>query len=192
MAELTRTPLRVVSFDFQEAFDRISPTYLSTILESYGLSEWIVDRTRTMYENARSFFQVNGHILGSISIRCSIKQGCPLSMVLCAVHQPPLKTTGPKLPWLTTKTLWTPHGCDCLRRWCQDFRDKSWKFPRNTRWVALFWKVVWAHLNVRNSKALAAGGWAGTGNDLGVEYNQSIKILGMKFSSTIGRTIHEN
>jgi len=39
MAEIKKTPMFLVSLDFQEAFDRISHTYLATILRSYGLSE---------------------------------------------------------------------------------------------------------------------------------------------------------
>ena len=43
MAEIKKTPMCLVSLDFQEAFDRISHTYLVTTLRSYGLSEWFVD-----------------------------------------------------------------------------------------------------------------------------------------------------
>jgi len=58
--------------------------------------------------------------------------------------------------------------------------------------VRCFEKASGAHLNVRKSKALAVGGWEEAGNDLGVEYHQSIKILDINFSSMIERTMHEN
>jgi hypothetical protein len=38
-AEVTRTPLCILSLDFQESFDNISHTYLFTVLKSYGFSE---------------------------------------------------------------------------------------------------------------------------------------------------------
>jgi uncharacterized membrane protein YhdT len=87
MAEIKKTPMCLVSLDFQEAFDRISHTYLATILGSYCLSEWFVDRIRKMYvyEEAYSSVSINGHISGAIPIRCGIRQGCPLSMILFAV-----------------------------------------------------------------------------------------------------------
>jgi len=80
--KLTRTPLCVVSLDVQEAFDRISHTYLSAIPRSYGLSKWFVNRIRTMHGKAHSSAQVYGHIAGPVPIRCCIRQRCPLSMVL--------------------------------------------------------------------------------------------------------------
>jgi hypothetical protein len=38
-AEVTRAPLCILSLDFNEAFDRISHTYLFNILRIYGFSE---------------------------------------------------------------------------------------------------------------------------------------------------------
>ena len=35
-----------------------------------------------MHSNATTFTQVNGHISSPIPIKCSIRQGCPLSMLL--------------------------------------------------------------------------------------------------------------
>jgi hypothetical protein len=40
----------VLSLDFQEAFDRICQQDLFTILQSYGLSDWFVDRIRNVYK----------------------------------------------------------------------------------------------------------------------------------------------
>lgn len=116
MAEVTQTPLCVVSLDFQEAFDRISHLYLYTNLRIYGLSEWFVDRIKTMYDNAHSLVQVNGHIAGPIPIRCSIRQECLLSVVLFALCIHPVKTAGPKLPRRTTTMEKAPIVSDSLCR----------------------------------------------------------------------------
>jgi hypothetical protein len=43
-AEVAHTPLCVLSLDFKEAFDRISHTYLVTILQRYGFSEVFIER----------------------------------------------------------------------------------------------------------------------------------------------------
>jgi hypothetical protein len=85
MAEVKRTPMCLVSLDFQDAFDRISHTYLATIVRSCGLSDWFVDRIRTMYEGTNSSVSINGQISGPIPVRRGIRQGCPLSMTLFAM-----------------------------------------------------------------------------------------------------------
>ena len=41
--------------------------------------------TKQHYDKAVSFVQINGNIAGPISIRCEIRQGCPMSMVLFAL-----------------------------------------------------------------------------------------------------------
>jgi hypothetical protein len=81
-AELTRTPLCILSLDFRIAFDCISHHYLFQILAGYSLSEWFIDRILSMYENATASLQINGVLAGPIPIQSVIRQGCPLSMAL--------------------------------------------------------------------------------------------------------------
>ena len=56
-AELTCTPLCILSLDFRSAFDCISHHYLFQILAGYGISEWFIDlfalctRTRRLSAN---------------------------------------------------------------------------------------------------------------------------------------------
>jgi hypothetical protein len=83
-AEVSRTPLCVLSMDFAEAFEKMSHTYLFEILRSYGLSDRFLERVRMMYTKALSVVQINGHMSGPLPIGCSIRQGCPLSMALFA------------------------------------------------------------------------------------------------------------
>jgi hypothetical protein len=59
-ALLTRTPLCVLSLDFRSSFDCISHQYLFQILAGYGISEWFIDRVRSMYKNATASLQING------------------------------------------------------------------------------------------------------------------------------------
>jgi hypothetical protein len=92
-AELTRTPLCILSLDFRSAFDFISHRYLFQILAGYGISEWFIDRIRYMYENATASQQINGVLAGPIPIQSAIRQGCPLSMALYALCVHPLLRT---------------------------------------------------------------------------------------------------
>jgi len=48
--ESTGTPLRILSLDFQNAFDLISHKYLFHILPRYGISPWFKERIYGLYE----------------------------------------------------------------------------------------------------------------------------------------------
>ena len=89
-AQYTKTPLCVVTLDFQAALDKISHEYLFTLLHKYGLSERMQQRIRNLYVHGTSVVKINGHISQPIPINCSIRQGCPLSMQLYALCQDPL------------------------------------------------------------------------------------------------------
>jgi hypothetical protein len=84
-SEMMHTPLCVLSLDFREDFDRVAHQYLFTVLKAYGLHESFVDCIRHMYQDATCTVQINGHIAGTIPIRCSVRQGCPLSMAVFAL-----------------------------------------------------------------------------------------------------------
>jgi hypothetical protein len=92
-AELTRTPMCILSFYFRSVFDCISHQYLFQILAGYGISEWFIDRVRSVYKNATASLQINGALEGHIPIQSAIRQGCPLSMALYALCVHPLLRT---------------------------------------------------------------------------------------------------
>jgi len=46
-AEVTRTPLCVLSLDFQSAFDRLSHPYLFQVLRGYGINPWFIERIQS-------------------------------------------------------------------------------------------------------------------------------------------------
>jgi hypothetical protein len=81
-AETTKRPLCVLSLDFKSAFDRISHRYLERTLKAHGLSDSFVRRIMGLYHNATSEIQINGFTSGCFPIKRSIRQGCPLSMIL--------------------------------------------------------------------------------------------------------------
>jgi len=89
-AEVTRVSLIVLSLDIQEAFDRISHQHLFIILRSYAFSDYFVERIKSMYEEAAASIQINGHVSGPIPIHSSVRQGCPMSMLLFALCVDPL------------------------------------------------------------------------------------------------------
>ena len=92
-AQYTKSPLCFVTLDFTAAFDNISHDYLFATLKWYGFSDQMQQRIRQLYANITSAVKINGHISQQIPIKCSIRQGCPLSMQLYALCLDPLLKT---------------------------------------------------------------------------------------------------
>jgi hypothetical protein len=78
-SNLTRTALCILSLDFRSAFDCILHHYLFQILAEYGISEWFVDRIRSMCENVTASLQITGVLAEPFPIHSAIRQGCPLA-----------------------------------------------------------------------------------------------------------------
>jgi len=89
-AELTVTPTCILSLDFKEAFDNTAHSYLIALLQKYGFSTTFQHRISRMYERATSHVQVNGYVSKPVHINCSVRQGCPLSMLLFMICLDPL------------------------------------------------------------------------------------------------------
>jgi hypothetical protein len=89
-AQYTKSPLCVVTLDFTASFDNILHEYLFAILKWYGFSDQMQQRIQQLYANITSAVKINGHISQQIPIKCSIIQGCPLSMQLYALCLDPL------------------------------------------------------------------------------------------------------
>jgi hypothetical protein len=146
-----------------------------------------------MYEEAYSSVSINGHISGPIPIRCGIRQGCPLSMILFAMCiQPLLQMLDRNLSVVQLQR--TRHRTAVIA-YADDVtvfvtKPEEFRIIRDTaRW---FEKASGAHLNIMKTKAIAIGGWETPGNHLGVEYHQTVKILGIHFRSTMEQIMQGN
>jgi hypothetical protein len=60
-SEITGRPLCILSLDFDNAFDRISHSYIFRVLRKYGVSTRFVERLQAMYDQAEASVQVNAH-----------------------------------------------------------------------------------------------------------------------------------
>ena len=89
-AQYTKSPLCIVTLDFDAAFDNISHEYLFAVLKGYGFSNEMRQRIRQLYENTSEAVKINGILSQQIPIKCAIRQGCPLSMQLYALCLDPL------------------------------------------------------------------------------------------------------
>jgi len=188
-AEVTATPLCVLSLDFSEAFDRISHKYLFAGLERYGISDYVITGIKNLYAKATSSVLINGHIARPIPINCSIRQGCPMSMLLYALCLNPLLTL------LNEKVARLQIGRTGRRIAAVAYADDVTlcvTSPNDLQTIkdiiSTFEKASGARLNAHKSKALAVAGWDANNTELGIEFQPSIKILGITFTSTIARS----
>jgi hypothetical protein len=71
-AESIDTPVRVLSLDFAQAFDRNSHQYLFRTLQAYGIVSWFVERVNALYSNAITSIRIQGLNVGRIPVRSAI------------------------------------------------------------------------------------------------------------------------
>jgi len=89
-AELTHAPLCTVSLDFTAALVRFAHTYLFRMLKIYRFSMRFSTLIQAIYDQAFSSVQINYYVTEPFPIRCSVRQGCTMSMLLFTLVLNPL------------------------------------------------------------------------------------------------------
>ena len=184
-ANVTRTPMCVVKIDFKEAFDKISHSYLFTILKKYGFSEKFQQRIRSMYENATSTIQINGHQSSPIPIRSSVRQGCPMSMLLYTFCLNPLlcnlekKQTGIQIRQSDPQTAVVAYADDVTKFVT---KNNDIQIPQDA--LRCSEAASGAKVNIGKSKAIAIGPWDTSVTIMNIPYHTETKILGFHITST--------
>ena len=79
-----------ISLDNEKAFDRIKHSFIIKVLEKYKFPNYILKWIKTIYSNITSQVMVNGQLTPKIAIKRSVRQGCPLSMLLYILCLEPL------------------------------------------------------------------------------------------------------
>ena len=80
----------LISFDNEKAFDRIEHNFIREVLEKYGFHKNFIKWFNILYSGIRSKVMVNGAFTASFDIMRSVRQGCPLSMILYVICLEPL------------------------------------------------------------------------------------------------------
>jgi hypothetical protein len=184
-AEMTNTPMCIISLDFKVAFDHIAHSYLFVMLEAYRFNACFQRRLCQLYGNVASSVKINGYISSPMSINCSIHQGCPLSMLLFALCLDPFlrmlddNLNGHRTAHHTrhiavlvyadvTIILQSPHEVPLVREAIRTYEASS-----GTK------------LNLHKSKAMALGSSDMANTVMGLEYHTELRILGICFATTI-------
>jgi len=145
-----------------------------------------------MYEEAASSIQINGHLSGSIPNHSSVRQGCPMSMLLFALYVDPLlRILDQKLPGIRTgkrvrKTVVVAYADDITI-----FITTPKVVPVISDAIQCCQKATGVRLNTRKSKALAEGGLGTPTDTLNTLYHAEIKILGVNFALTIEHSMNK-
>lgn len=85
-----REGFTLISLDQEKAFDRVEHPYIYRTLEEMGFSQASIQWVRIMYNDISSNVVINGNILDRFYIDRSMRQGCPLSMLLFVIGLEPL------------------------------------------------------------------------------------------------------
>jgi hypothetical protein len=179
----------VLSLDFEQAFDRLSHHYLFEIVRSFGVSDDFCNVIKALYEQAEALVKTNGSLSGAVTIRCWVRQGCPLSMVLYAmcVHQLLLSLEG-KLPAIRIGR----HGAQCpVIAYADDiiFVTRPTDLVLIQQSIQTYERASGAKLNAVKSQALAVANWATQPTTLGIQLQDRATILGISFGRTIARSM---
>jgi hypothetical protein len=192
IAETEKVPLCVLSIDFKNAFDNIAHEYLLQMLCRYGIADFFITGIKNMYERASSSVQINRHSYGPIPIQCSVRQGCPMSMVLYmpCLH-PFLSFLNQKMERIKIGNRMCPTAIVAYADDVTIFVAAAADFAIMEETIKLFYQASGAHLNPCKSKALATGGWNTTDTICGIEYYQADTILGVTFWGTTRQSMDD-
>lgn len=80
----------MLSIDLEKAFDNVNHAYLWKILEKFGFPEQMVTCLKNLYGQASSRVLYKGFLTPEFAIKSSVRQGCPLSMILFTLYIEPL------------------------------------------------------------------------------------------------------
>jgi hypothetical protein len=184
--EMRAKGLCLFAFDFTAAFDRLSHRYLRRIIQAYGYGRRFTSVLMSLYAAAESSSQINGYKTRAFPINSTVRQGCPLSMLIYVMALNPLlvllddRLTGVTLgPHFTKFT--NIANADDVTVIVTYREDVVHMFAA----VAQYERVTGATINYGKSKALPIETWDSTEMALGIPYVQEAKILGISFRKTM-------
>ena len=81
----TNTPAAILSFDQENAFDRVDWAFLFRVLEKFGFGASFISWVKLLYNNVRSAILVNGYQSNFFRRSNGVHQGCPFSPLLYVI-----------------------------------------------------------------------------------------------------------
>ena len=111
--------LAIVQIDFYKAFDSISHEYILSTASKLGIPDSLLKWIQIFLYNLSARLNLNGSLSDLIPVKCGIRQGCPLSMLLFLIGIEPLTKkilSSPKIQGISlgTSSLKVTHYADDL------------------------------------------------------------------------------
>jgi hypothetical protein len=153
---------------------------MEEVLLKYGYSVRMLRRIMGLYEGATSSIQMKGHISAPIGIHASVRQGCPLRMLLYAHFlNPLLEALHDKLPGVRigrrTHTSVAANLDDMTV-----FLTSQDDIPNLCKVLTSYGKATVAKIK---SRIMALGNWDTSINIRDIPYRAALSILGTKITT---------
>jgi hypothetical protein len=177
----------MVLIDQEKAFDRIEHNYIEMVLEKFGFGEKFRKWTEILYNRITSRVQVNGAVTDKFEIQRSVRQGCPLSMLLYVIPIEILsikirknnQIEGLKIPNLKDEIKMLQHADDCT-----NFIKDPKSFKHLEKEYEKFGKASRSKINHDKTEILKKGNWRGNHPGLPPHYvKPRVKALGIYFGT---------
>lgn len=176
---------KLISFDFENAFDRVRLSFLHRTMESLGINSDLVRLLSRIANLSSSRILINGHLSSPFPIQRSVRQGCPLSMLLFVLYLHPL-----------LQRLERVCGEDLVVAYADDVTvivSSTQKINDIKHLFLQFEQAAGAKLNLQKTKSVDVG--FSDGNPLSVPWLQTsntVKVLGVIFANSIRQMINLN
>lgn len=178
--------LALLQVDLAKAFDRVSHSFLFSLLQQANVGSTLLKGVKLCYNNCTTRLIVNGHLSQPISISSSVKQGCPMSPLLFSLYLEPMclhiiqshNIHGFRLLENEVKVL---AYADDIAFFCTDKPS----IERIVDAVEQFGSVSGAQVNYSKSSGLWFGSWGSTPDQFpGIEWSVvPPKYLGVPLSA---------
>ena len=175
--------LAVISLDNEKAFDRIEQNFINKVLVKYGFHTNFLRWFSILYSNITSQVIVNGKLTPKFNIERSVRQGCPLSMLLFVLSLEPLISRinnnnfikGIKIPNIKEQIKSLQHADDLTALVTTDRSYQELKCENEA-----YSKVSGSKINDQKTEILKKGNF----ETLEKEYiKEDIKVLGCMYGN---------
>jgi exonuclease III len=183
-ADVYQRPICILSLDFKGAFEAVSHEFLAEVLLHYGYGAGMVTRIMNLYDGATSSIRLNGFLSAPLPILASVRQGCPLSMMLYAhVLDPLLCALNSRLQGIRLGGRAHPAAI----AYADDvtiFLTSPTEIPILTELITVYEQATGAQINPGKSKLLGLGTWDPRTPIMDFQYCDSLRLLGTTIAPT--------
>ena len=178
----------IVALDFKQAFDAININCILKALEIYGFGNYFIRWIYTITSNRLACVKNGGHISEPFPMSNGVRQGCPISPQLFLLV---VELLAQKLKQDANFQGLNPHNADTPTKIMQYCDDTS-LFIKNLEDMQIsinhlngFSNFSDLFLNLNKSYSLSITGDHFDIGDINIQQRESVKILGITYSSAL-------